>query len=211
MENVLQTSSNNGMKKLGQTYNFVFIGMLIAMVGSWFAFPMAPTLIAGWFWGVVIAEFAILFAFLYFKTPPLFYAFTFSTGVALVPVLYKYINADAGFVVVQALTLTAIITGGLTMYALTTKKNFLGYGTVLFWMLVGIIVVSIINLFLASSVFGLIIAIASAILFSFFIIHDTQQVLYTNITPIEAAMGLYLDILNMFMSILQIFGLDPRE
>lgn len=210
MENVLQTS-NTGMKKLGQTYNFVFIGMLVAMIGSWAAFPMASVLATGWFWGVVIVEFAILFAFMYFKTPQLFYAFTFATGVTLVPVLDRFITAGAGFVVVQALTLTAVITGGLTMYALTTKKNFLGWGTVLFWILVGVVVVSLINLFVASSMLATILAMVTAVLFSFFIIYDTQQVIHTDITPLDAAMGMYLNILNLFTSVLQLIGLDPRD
>ncbi len=208
---LVQQTSNAMMKKLGATYNYVFIGILLSMVGSWIAFPASAALIAGWFWGVVIAQFAILFAFLYFKRQELYYLFTFITGVTLVPVLDRYITAGAGFTVVQALTTTAIITGGLTMYALTTKKNFLGLGTLLFWILVGVVVIGFINIFIASSVLSMIMAVVTAVLFSFFIIHDTQQVIHTDITPLDAAMGMFLNILNMFMSILQIFGLDPRE
>ena len=208
---MVNSGSNAAMRKLGQTYNYVFIGILLAMFGSWVAFPASASLIAGWFWGVVIAQFAILFAFMYYKRQELFYLFTFITGVTLVPVLDRYITAGAGFVVVQAFTTTAIITGGLTMYALTTKKNFLGLGTLLFWILVGVVVIGIINIFIASSMLSMIMAVVTAILFSFFIIHDTQQVIHTDITPLDAAMGMYLNILNMFMSILQLFGLDPRD
>ena len=44
-----------------------------------------------------------------------------------------------------------------------------------------------------------------------FTIHDTQQVLYTDIDPLDAAMGLYLSILNLFVSLLQILGIISSD
>jgi modulator of FtsH protease len=199
--------SEAGMARLKETYQYVFMGIVVAMIGAWATLPMA-TQITGWtFGGLVILEFAVLFAFFYWRNIVTYLTFTLLTGITLVPVLNKYLSAGMGDVVAQAFLLTAIITGGLTYYASTTKNNFLGIGNILFWILIGIIIVSVINLlFIGSSFFSLCISYVVVILFSFFIIHDTQEVLYTDIHPLDAAMGLYLDILNMFISLLNILG-----
>jgi modulator of FtsH protease len=203
----IENISHSGMAKLKETYQYVFMGIIVAMIGAWLALPLAPA-ITGWvFAGIIIAEFAMLFAFFYWRNMVTYLGFTLLTGFSLVPVLAKYIGAGMGDVVSLALLLTAIITGGLTYYASTTDKNYLGIGHILLWALIGVIVVSLINVFfIGSSFFALVISYIVVILFSFFIVHDTQEVLYTDIHPLDAAMGLYLDILNMFISLLNILG-----
>lgn len=58
----------------------------------------------------------------------------------------------------------------------------------------------------------LIIASVSAILFSFYILYDTQNIIKGEYeTPIEGAVALYLDILNLFISLLQILGVFSKE
>lgn len=208
---MVDSVSQTMMRKLGQTYQYVFAGLLLATLGAGVAFSVATAITGLAFWGIVIVEFVVLFAFIRTKNPTWFYTFTAITGVTLVPVLSHYINAGAGNVILQALAMTTLITGGLTYYALTTKKNFLGWGTVLFWILVGLVVLSVINLFLGSTLFAMIISAVGAVLFSFYIIHDTQQVLHTDIEPLDAAMGMYLNILNLFLSILNLLGMNPLE
>lgn len=204
MTNLIENVNVNMMEKLKMTYQFVFAGILAAMVGAWLMFPYAAEITGMMYWGIVIVEFIVLFGFMFTKNPWLYYLFTFMTGVTLVPVLASLIGAGMSGVIVQALTLTAVITGGLTYYAGSTTKDYLSMGTVLFWILIGVVVVSIANIFIGSSLLAMGISIVAAVLFSFFIIHDTQQVLYTDITPLDAAMGMYLNILNLFMSLLQI-------
>ena len=51
----------------------------------------------------------------------------------------------------------------------------------------------------------------AVVLFSFYIIVDTQEVLYTDIEPIDAAMNIYLDILNIFVSLLNILGILEKD
>lgn len=206
-----QNVSQAMMHKLGQTYQYVFAGLLLATLGAGVAFSVASAITGMLFWGIVIAEFVVLFAFIKTKNPTWFYTFTVITGVTLVPVLSHYINAGAGNVVFQALAMTTLITGGLTYYALNTKKNFLGWGTILFWILVGLVVLGIINIFIGSTILALAMSAVASVLFSFFIIHDTQQVLYTDIEPIDAAMGMYLNILNLFLNILNLLGLNPLD
>ena len=69
------------------------------------------------------------------------------------------------------------------------------------------IVGSISNIFIGSSVLQLGIAMAGALVFSAFILYDTQQIIKGNYsTPVEAAIALYLDFLNLFISLLQILA-----
>jgi modulator of FtsH protease len=90
------------------------------------------------------------------------------------------------------------------MYTLTTKKDYMSLNTILIYILIGVIVISLINLFIGNSILNLIISVVVMILFSFFIIVNTQEVLYTDIEPLDAACSLYLDILNMFIALLNI-------
>lgn len=207
MTNMISNIDVNGMAKLKTTYLFVFFGVLTAMLGATLMFPYA-SMITGWpFWGIVILEFIVLFAFMWKTHLVTYLVFTTLTGITLIPILAHFVNAGMSGVVLQALVGTTVITGLLTLYASTTTKNYLSMGQILFYILIGVVVVSLVNIFIGSSILSLIISIVTMVLFSFFIIYDTQQVLYTDIDPLNAAMNLYLDILNLFSSLLQILGI----
>lgn len=207
MTNVINDISVYNMHKLKETYKYVFFGILTAMLGSFLLFPYAASITGLTFWGLVIAEIAILIWFLFRKNIGTYLLFTLFTGMTLVPILARFVNAGAADVIVLALVGTAILTGGLTYYAGSTTKNFLSMGQILFYILIGVVIMGLVNIFIGSSILALLLSIVTMILFSFFIIHDTQQVLYTDIEPLDAAMGLYLSILNLFVSLLQILGI----
>lgn len=207
MTNIISNVSTNGMLRLKATYQYVFFGVLTAMLGTFMVFPYAAA-ITGWtFWGIVILEFVVLFAFMWKKHLVTYLLFTLLTGITLVPIIAHFVNADMAGVVIQAFAGTTVITALLTFYAATTKKNYLSMGQILFYILIGVIIMMIINIFIGSSILAFILSIVTTVLFSFFIIYDTQQVLHTDIEPLDAAMNLYLDILNLFTSLLQILGI----
>jgi modulator of FtsH protease len=203
MQLVSNTTSDN-LQKLGKTYSYVFNGVLLAMLGSWAILPYTHVLTAVTFFILILLEFLILFWFIFKKVPVAYYLFTLFTGITLVPTLNHFISIGSSDVIIQSLTLTTFITGGLTLYASTTRKNFLTMGTYLFWVLIGMLLLMVINIFIGSSLLSLYISYCVAIMFSFYMIYDTQRVLYTDVTPIEAAMDLYLNILNLFSSLLNI-------
>lgn len=206
MTNVINDISVYNMHRLKETYKYVFYGILTAMLGAFLLFPYAASITGITFWGLVIAEIAILIWFLFRKNIGTYLLFTLFTGMTLVPILAQFVNAGAADVIVLALVGTAILTGGLTYYAGSTTKNFLSMGQILFYILIGVVIMGLVNIFIGSSVLAMLLSIVTMVLFSFFIIHDTQQVLYTDIEPLDAAMGLYLSILNLFVSLLQILG-----
>ena len=207
MTNVINDISVYNMHRLKETYKYVFYGILTAMLGAFLLFPYAASITGLTFWGLVIAEIAILIWFMFRKNIGTYLLFTLFTGMTLVPILAKFINVGAADVIVLALVGTAVLTGGLTYYAGSTTKNFLSMGQILFYILIGVVIMGFVNIFIGSSILALFLSIVTMILFSFFIIHDTQQVLYTDIEPLDAAMGLYLSILNLFVSLLQILGI----
>lgn len=203
---IISNITSRGMERLKETYKYVLMGIVAAIIGVFVGLPLAGAITGATFWGLVIAEFAVLIWFIFRPSIINYLIFTALTGLTLVPVLSGLLSAGAGYVILNALLGTAVMVLGLTHYASTTDKDYIGMGNILMYILIGIIVVSLINVFfIGSSILSLGISIGTMVLFSFFIIHDTQQVLKTDIDPLQAAMNLYLDILNMFVSLLHIF------
>jgi modulator of FtsH protease len=117
-----------------------------------------------------------------------------------------------GSIVANAFLLTSVAFGSLSLFAMNTKRDFSGMGKMLFVGVVVIIVASIINIFTQSPIFQLAISSIAAILFSAFILYDTQKVIRGDFaTPIEGAIALYLDFLNLFVALLQILGLTSNS
>ncbi|XP_063358957.1 protein lifeguard 4-like [Cydia amplana] len=112
------------------------------------------------------------------------------------------------FVVLQALALTFTVVFSLTLYTLNTKRDFsfMGYGLVAG--LSVLIIGGLLQIFIQSSGLELLLAFGGAILFSLFLIFDTQQMM-TNLSPEEyilATINLYMDIINLFLHILRILN-----
>ena len=104
--------------------------------------------------------------------------------------------------------MTSVAFGGISMFAMTTKRDFSNIGKFLMIALIIAIVGMIANIFIGSSMIQLLISGAVALLMCAFILYDTQNIikgLYDS--PIEAALSLYLDFFNLFVSLLQILGI----
>ncbi|XP_034102281.1 protein lifeguard 2 isoform X2 [Drosophila sulfurigaster albostrigata] len=117
--------------------------------------------------------------------------------------------------VMMAVGITAAVSLGLTLFALQTKWDFTMCGGVLVACLVVFIIFGIIAIIVPGVIIGLVYASLGAILFSVYLVYDTQLMMGGNhkysISPEEyvfAALNLYLDIVNIFMYILTIIGLS---
>lgn len=111
-------------------------------------------------------------------------------------------------VVVKAFIVTLLITGGLTAYTFQTKRDFTNMGAGLLIGLMMLIGLGFMNLFLGSSGMELALAGGGALLFCLFIVYDTQMMMQ-KLSPEEyilATINLYLDIVNLFLELLRIFG-----
>eukprot|EP00172_Hildenbrandia_rubra_P003926 Plantae.Rhodophyta-Hildenbrandia_rubra.ctg6997.p1 GENE.Plantae.Rhodophyta-Hildenbrandia_rubra.ctg6997~~Plantae.Rhodophyta-Hildenbrandia_rubra.ctg6997.p1 ORF type:complete len:268 (+),score=32.77 Plantae.Rhodophyta-Hildenbrandia_rubra.ctg6997:63-866(+) len=125
----------------------------------------------------------------------------------------RYAEEGIGYLVLEAFVITMSIFLGITAYCFVSKKDFSFLGGFLFAGLMAIIGASVINLIMGvtghySKSFAFIVSIGGALLFTGFILYDSSLIM-TKLSPDEyilAAINLYLDILNLFLYILQILS-----
>lgn len=186
--------------------------LIASVIGCYVALDYVEVLKEGWYWGLVVIEFALLFIMslskkvndnLTFKTM-LLYVFTFINGATLSVVIDAQLGAGNGALVMSSIMITAGLFGLLSFFALITKTDFTSIGGYLFVVLIALIIGLLVNIFLESSILETIISIIGVILFSVFIIHDTQNIVKGNISPIDSVISLYLDIINLFLMVLNL-------
>lgn len=113
--------------------------------------------------------------------------------------------------------ITAAAFGGLSLVGYTTKKDLTGFGSFLIIGLIGLVIASIVNMFLQNSAMGFIISVVGVLIFAGLIAYDTQRLKmsYYQMGGDQAAMGvatsygalnLYLNFINLFQFLLSIFG-----
>ncbi|NDR57970.1 Bax inhibitor-1/YccA family protein [Aliiruegeria sabulilitoris] len=144
-----------------------------------------------------------------------FYAFATVMGLSLSSIFLVYTSTS----IAQVFLITAISFAGLSLYGYTTKKDLSGMGTFLMMGLIGLIVASIVNIFLASSAMAFAISVIGVLVFAGLTAYDTQNIKNTYIqmamtgdkewlgkAAIMGALSLYLDFINMFVMLLSLFG-----
>lgn len=192
------------------TYKLLTATIIAATAGAFLGLKYNEML-APYYIGLVILEFIFLFGVMFTKNKPglnvsLLFIFVTLTGITLGPLLTATLALSNGAeIILQSLVMTSVAFGGLTFYAMTTTRSFIGIRKYLIIALLIIIVAMIINIFVGSSLLMLGISVVSAFLFSMFIIADTQA-LYSGKyeTPVDGALSMYLNILNLFISLLNI-------
>lgn len=143
----------------------------------------------------------------------LFVAFAFITGVTIVPLLALFLVEFGPGIIVKALLATTLMFAGTATFGWITKKNLLGMGGFLWISLIGMIIVSLIGIFVPwSNTFEMIFAGFGVIIFSAYTMYDIQRIkTFPGMSPIEAALELYLDIFNLFIFILRLMGAASRD
>jgi hypothetical protein len=135
----------------------------------------------------------------------LFLVYSVSTGFFLSFVLLAYTEAS----VASAFITTAGVFGLMSLYGVTTKRDLTSLGSFLFMGLIGLILASVVNIFIGSGPMDFVISIVGLLIFMGLTAFDTQKILndrrYSKY-PVLGALTLYLDFINMFLYILKIFG-----
>ena len=173
-------------------------------------------------WVIMFAPLAFVFGFSAMinrmsaaTAQTVFYAFAAVMGLSISSIFLVF----AGQSIVQVFLVTAIAFAGLSLYGYVTKKDLSGMGSFLIMGVIGLIVASIINIFVASSALQFAITIIGVLIFAGLTAYDTQNIKNTYVqhahsgdsewlgkAAIMGALQLYLDFINMFMFLLQIFG-----
>lgn len=115
--------------------------------------------------------------------------------------------------VLEAMVITMAIVLGLTAYTFQSKRDFSFMGFGLFAGLCALLVGGIIQIFVQSTAMNLLLSVGGALIFALFIIYDTHMLMHT-LSPEEyilAAINIYLDIINLFLHILQILAHANRQ
>lgn len=197
-----------------RTYLLVFASVLVTMLGTSWALSTPPVLE----WTLrhpfltMIGMFAPLIGALKFRQVfptniGLVFLFTFVEGVAIAPLIYAYDQMQPG-VVGQAALLTGTTFGVLTLYAFVSRRDFSalgGFFTVGLWVLIA---TSLLNMFFRNPTASLWIAGATVFVFGGLLVFDTWRLrnVYGPNDYVQAAVAIYLDLLNMFLAILSLLG-----
>ena len=140
----------------------------------------------------------------------LYWSFAAVMGVSLGSIFIQY----TGESIARVFFITAGAFGALSLYGYTTKKDLSGWGSFLFMGLIGILIASIVNIFIASTFLQFAISVIGVLVFAGLTAYDTQQIknMYYDGNGQEgkkAIMGslrLYLDFINLFIMLIQLFG-----
>jgi hypothetical protein len=142
-------------------------------------------------------------------------------GLSLGAILINYrVVPDGMQTVAKAFLVTAASFGALSLWGYTTKRDLTGFGTFLFMGVIGIIIASIVNMFVQSSVLSYAISVIGVLVFAGLTAWDTQRLKFMYyqiagdaramaVATTYGALSLYLDFINMFLFILRL--MSPRN
>ncbi|MFC4665330.1 Bax inhibitor-1/YccA family protein [Falsiporphyromonas endometrii] len=172
------------------------------------------------FFGLLIAELIMVFVLsarimkMSFSTATIcFAAYSILNGVTLSPLLMMYTKTS--------LTTTFFITAGtflaMAVIGYTTKRDLTKMGSYLFMGLIGLIIASVVNIFLGNSMFDLIISVIGVLIFTGLTVYEVNRIKAMLSMAVEGdetfkkiallgSLSLYLDFINLFLYILRFFG-----
>lgn len=199
-----------------RTYGLVFLSVLVTMLGAAFAFTQ-PALQQGVMQHPIITFICMFIPLMmaqraareFPKNVILTFLFTFIEGIWLSPFL-RAAEFSAPGSVSQAAVLTFTAFGGLTLYALLSRRDFSAWGSFFMIGVLVLFVALIINMFVASVAATLWLSAVGVLIFSGLLVFDTWRILRGGMFGPEdyviAAVQIYLDLLNMFIMILSLLS-----
>jgi len=171
------------------------------------------------FFGLIIAEFALVTvlsarirSLSYGSAAMLFIAYSLVNGLTLAAVLLRY----TGTSVARVFFISALMFGGMSLYGMKTKSDLRSAGRYLMMALIGLIIASIVNIIFRSSQLTWLISIITVVVFTGLTAYDTQKLMTISVysdgsdnfrkAALIGALELYLDFINIFLSLLRLFG-----
>jgi FtsH-binding integral membrane protein len=203
-----------------RVYNNMFLAILVSMIVSW-GVSTSPALMSFLFTGIVkwIVIFAPLAAILLLsfgieklnttQAVAALYGFAALMGVSFATIFVVFTSAS----IVMAFISAAILFGTMSVYGYFTRKDLSSMGQFMFIGLIAIIIASIVNIFIGSSTMTMVISAIAIIVFLGLTAYDTQRIRemvtvegYNQNVEILGALSLYLNFINLFLNLLQLFG-----
>jgi FtsH-binding integral membrane protein len=203
-------------------YAWMFGGLLLtSLAAAWVVTsPAMKQLILGnrgmWF-VLVLIEFGLVFAisaglrrFSPAAAASMFLVYSLLNGFTLSVILFAFTQAS----IVQAFVTAAGMFGAMSVYGMVTRRDLTSVGSFLFMGLIGIVISSVVNMFLHSAALDFAISVIGVFIFVGLTAWDTQKLKsYATATgpmreslAVFGALALYLDFINLFLFLLRIFG-----
>lgn len=200
---------------LRNTFGLVALSLIPTILGSWLGMAIGiPYLMAGSPLISSLVFLAIMFGILFAihaarntaAAIPLMLGFTGLMGMWLSGLLSVALGREGGFELIATAGLgTAAVVTGCSMYAARTTRDFSGIGGFLFGSVLALIVVSLANIFFQLPLLSILISVAAIVIFSALMVFDVQRVVKGGETNyVLAATSIYLNIYNIFSSLLQL-------
>ena len=206
-----------------QVYNYMASGLALTGIVAYFV-GNSPAMMQVIFgtplqWVVMLAPlaFILVLSFGIHKlsaraAQAVFWVYAAVMGLSIASIFMVFTGAS----VARVFFITAGAFAGLSLYGYTTKRDLAPFGTFLLIGLFGIIIASIVNIFVASSALQFVISVVGVLVFAGLTAYDTQAIkdMYNDMDDREiygkkaimGALTLYLDFVNMFMLLMQLFG-----
>lgn len=196
--------------------------VITAMVSLWAA--STPS-IANWvlnsrfgMWGLIIGEFALVMYITarIHRIPAqtagfLFLVYATLNGITISTIFFVYTSGS----IASTFLITALTFAVMSFYGYTTKKDLTRFGNILLMALIGLILASVVNIFLQSTFLHWIASYVGVLIFTGLVAYDTQKIKRMAVEEagelqqkraIFGALMLYLDFINLFLYLLRIFG-----
>ena len=204
-----------------RVYNYMAMGLVITGLSAFATLNsgLMPVLFGSPLKYVVLLAPLAMVMFLSFRIQSMsvgtaqvcFWVFSALMGLSLTPIALVYTGAS----IAKVFFISAAAFGSLSLYGYTTKRDLTGFGSFLFMGLIGIIFAGVVNIFVQSSAIGFALSILGVLIFTGLTAYDTQKIkamYYQGNTAslghyaVMGALTLYLDFINMFTSLLNLFG-----
>lgn len=206
----------NGMNRV---YSNMFMAVVNSMLVSYFV-STSPALMAFLFtgvmkWIVILAPLAAIFAISFYmhkvtrgQALLMLHGFAALMGISFATIFVVYTSMS----IVQAFLGAACLFLAMSLYGYTTKRDLTSVGQFMFIGLIGIIIASVINIFIGSSLMQMVVSALAVIIFLGLTAYDTQKIREmmaydrNGNAEVTGALTLYLDFINLFINLLQLFG-----
>ncbi len=206
-----------------KVYNYMTGGLVVTGLVAFFV-ANSPALLSAIFgtplaWVVMLAPlgFVLLFSFRLQRMSTgtaqlLYWAFAALMGLSLSTIFIVFTHAS----IARVFFITAATFAGMSLYGYTTRRDLAGLGSFMFMGLIGIVIASLVNIFLASSALQFAVSVIGVIVFVGLTAWDTQQIKEMYVEgetdemgtkkAIFGALRLYLDFINLFIMLMQLLG-----
>lgn len=225
-DSIVQRTGSGLQTFMAQVYGWMTVGLLLTAFVALYVASSEALLSMIFsskvvFFGLIIAQLGLVFVLsgMVHKmsgamATSLFMLYFVLTGMTISSVLLVYTASS----IASTFFICAAMFGALSVYGYTTKRSLTGMGSFLFMGLIGIIIASIVNIFMQSSMMSMVISYAGVLIFAGLTAYDTQKLkdMGNEINQedkenmrrysIMGALTLYLDFINLFLMLLRILG-----